>query len=356
MALFFKRFASLVLGLALTTQLAVAWSFSDLLSIFCCRKQKSQQTVPLTSVVSEPQSQSKDSAHIKEASKEAKTVEKQSSVDLSKSPLVIILNGTSSAGKSSITKQMLAMLGKNWEAISIDDYITDEFFRRYPQALLSNANVEGICLKIFQSSGVGNFLMNGNVLAAMADYVHHCCSEGKNIIVDVVLYEKNYTSFLNALRDCNVRHCIVYCPLPELVRRVSVRNERASCKDATILEKMERRDLARAVRRFGTLYTYGATHSIDRLTDTDREAVLSLVQKDYADSSLTSEGKQSFEQFYAEFEKNIGSNRAGYTIQPVLPYDFIVNSGLYNQYECACRIVDYIASQQDHVNNVALVC
>lgn len=117
---------------------------------------------------------------------------------------VILLNGTSSSGKSSIATELLDVLEDVWYHVPIDA------FHRM------RSRVDGTFLPVFQRTVLGYH----RAIAGMA-------AAGNNVVADYVLGERwRLTDCLEVLKNTPVLFVGVRCSLPELERREAERGNR----------------------------------------------------------------------------------------------------------------------------------
>jgi chloramphenicol 3-O phosphotransferase len=128
---------------------------------------------------------------------------------------VILLNGTSSSGKTALAKALQRKLAEPYMHVSIDG-----FFHLYPKRLLHPRNRE-------EAQVVAGLLPA--VASGMHGSVAALASAGNNVIVDHVLQEQGW------LRECverwsglEVLFVGVMCPLEVLEKREKKRRDRSS--------------------------------------------------------------------------------------------------------------------------------
>jgi chloramphenicol 3-O phosphotransferase len=120
---------------------------------------------------------------------------------------VILLNGTSSAGKSSIAKELLDLLEDVWYHVKID-----AFRRMLPHRDWTDETY----LPVLQRTVLGFHRAVAGMTAA-----------GNNVVADYVLGERwRLADCLDVLKDVPVLLVGVRCSLPELERRETERGNR----------------------------------------------------------------------------------------------------------------------------------
>jgi chloramphenicol 3-O phosphotransferase len=126
---------------------------------------------------------------------------------------IIILDGTTTAGKSNIAQHLTTLFGGSYEQISIDDFHTPVFAEQKKLKL----SAKEFLIRIRQASD------------AMYDKIIDLAAIGKVVIVDVILSghggEKDVSYALKKLNNFNVTLVLVYCPLVMVVERIKRRND-----------------------------------------------------------------------------------------------------------------------------------
>lgn len=117
---------------------------------------------------------------------------------------IVLLNGTSSAGKSSLAEVMVKESKTKYEVISFDE------FRRSYEA---NHRLTRWGFKEY----------NG-VMVSLYRHVKEQSEAGKNVIVDTVEFDRYYDKYCDILNCSNVIKAIVYCPPQDILKRIDRRN------------------------------------------------------------------------------------------------------------------------------------
>lgn len=117
---------------------------------------------------------------------------------------IIILNGTSSSGKTTLARELQSQYSAAYLLCSLD-----AFWDMTPYKIPAGSN---------------NF---PKMKLAMAKSVRALAETGHNVIVDIVFYgQKTYQEFSNILADFSVSFIKVDCPLYELEERELARGDR----------------------------------------------------------------------------------------------------------------------------------
>ena len=138
---------------------------------------------------------------------------------------IIVLNGTSSSGKSSIAKELQAVLSEPYLHLGIDTFIAmlpSRYFGEQPPADEGFWLVKGQSETHIRTGPVGHRLVRGmyRSLAVLA-------ATGNNLIVDhVVLDRQGLADLVEAVGEFPVLFVGVRCPLEVLIQRERGRTDR----------------------------------------------------------------------------------------------------------------------------------
>jgi chloramphenicol 3-O phosphotransferase len=135
---------------------------------------------------------------------------------------VILLNGTSSSGKSSIAEQLLDTLPEPYFHLPADAFNSMRSRRR--TAELDEAELAAVL---------------GRTRAGFHRAVAAMASAGNNVVADLVLSERwRLVDCLAVLADCEVVFVGVRCPPEELARREAARGDREAGQAARQLAQV----------------------------------------------------------------------------------------------------------------------
>lgn len=178
-------------------------------------------------------------------------------------PWVILLNGTSSAGKSTITKEFVKEYPELKPVIiKFDDLLEEALFKEMQQKIqqlgINATTREEMQNKLSSSKRAECYQAVADQQRAikkkMRDGVVASLKQGKNVIIDTVIGDDDYENTkewfetLNTLSNTFPVFCaLVYCPLKLLVSRVVSRNSMNTLK--------EQRNLQNVIELFGSMYT-----------------------------------------------------------------------------------------------------
>lgn len=236
---------------------------------------------------------------------------------------VVILNGTSTAGKSMLTKDMMKILGKSYEKVSIDDFFPEIFIEQ----------------KVLKSPEEEFLKRLDQKIILMYDKVKKIAQSGKNVIVDTVLSalrgaESEKLSF-QLLEELNTTLVLAYCPLTTLAERVKQRNKKA------FLENKEE-----GLRVFVDVVNF---HHIYKVQESDKEICIDTLSFKDLEQVYKTTNNTPYEaakrsntvkhQLLSYFCLDINDS---VNITPKLSYDYIVDTSKYDSQKCAQLICEYL--------------
>lgn len=134
--------------------------------------------------------------------------------------LIVFLNGTSSSGKTSISKELLKISNHDFSYLSVDDFskgITNSFVEMFPKF---NEEIE-------ENQNKANEILTTPLVNLFHATIKYFALTGKRVIVDSVIESKYWMNeCLELMGDLNVVFVGVQCPLDELERRELARGDR----------------------------------------------------------------------------------------------------------------------------------
>ncbi len=233
-----------------------------------------------------------------------------------KAGMIILLNGTSSAGKTTLT-QALNAIYENYEVAHIDNYT-----RRHNQGS-------------FKTKCHGFYTEIKDVALA-----------GQNIIVDTVLYHDHYAAYDDLLTNRDQKNkpiklikILVYCSIDSIVDHVRKRNE--------LSNSLDHRTVHQALIGFLSLYTIkNAKHSTMIDTIDSLQAKIALKK---AMSTIHPQAHKYLKRLAKINQKvmhQFNLNKVNkVTIYPQHSWDLIVNTSNQTPEQLAQQIADFIQSK-----------
>ncbi len=252
---------------------------------------------------------------------------------------IIFLNGTSSAGKSSITRELQSILGRSFVVVSTDTFLMDALVEEaYSRGLLKRSDPKPRTAKEIKklinalpkkqaSVMYGDFkqivIANNH---AMYAHVAHLACQGWHVIIDhVMTFDDDIKDCLQTLGAFDVFFVLAHCPLGELVRRVYQRN---SSQD-----KAEKRTLDSVLGHYAQVHCPGSKDDFLEIISYEQMSYyIDLVRSSFPTVKLFSEFKE-FVIRYLELDQ------CKYVyLCPSLAYDYVINTGNKNPHTCAQSI------------------
>lgn len=231
---------------------------------------------------------------------------------------IVVLNGTSSAGKSALANELNLLYGDTCRVIKIDDF--EEFY------VIKNP--------LIAFSGPKEYFTPERLEKRWRDfytYAKRLAVSGFHVIVDTILFDEKYT---NILGDDQVHMVLVYCPLETIIERVEQRSK----------NELERRTVAQAVGQFSEIYKIQESVTepvVDHVLTSHMQTALDIAIKELgATEKVPREFIIKFKQDFTEQFKLKTLNRIILTIKK--PWDLIVNSGSHSPRDLALIISDYL--------------
>lgn len=151
---------------------------------------------------------------------------------------LLLLDGTSSAGKTSISSRLVTKFSKQFEPIGIDDFITEVFELRKKHQLSERHFI---------------YLCNNNV-ASMYSLIAQKVLAGHNIICDTTLTclgdAQSTDRWFKYIKDLIGFLVLVYCPINLLAERIALRNEEAIAQGTPENSRL----ITVALHQFGVMF------------------------------------------------------------------------------------------------------
>jgi len=259
---------------------------------------------------------------------------------------IIFLNGTTTAGKSSIVQHLEKLLkaqSLSVEILSIDTFVIPKvqwllFKNRISPANIFVANED--LLQYSDMKRIKKESMKELCAAAVIAY-----KQNNIVIIDAPIYESKQVNFYNKafenLGISNISKVLVYCPITTLVKRVIERNQKSSM--------IEQRSIAQALDQFRYFYQSHRYNPIDQLSREEFDAMWQEAETQHIATQETIPGflkgiqnaicPYSFGVIKSLMLDGLFFNADGIaSIKPIIAHDFIVNTGQYDSAVCAQMI------------------
>ncbi|MEO8426799.1 MAG: hypothetical protein ABI651_06780 [Verrucomicrobiota bacterium] len=208
---------------------------------------------------------------------------------------IVLFNGTSSAGKSSLAEATVLESRTKFEVMSRDGY-----WPPYQEELRA-AQLKGEKLDLYP--------------LALYRYAKEESELGKNIILDTVEFDQDYDKFCAVLDCAKVTKVIIYCPLQGLLKRIEKRNNAGVPSN--------RRPVLLPFRQFLEMYKPQSSTKelvVDKTTT-------SVMRVALVEAGKKAENSKQYEALYQEYVKAFRID----TDQPVIivpkgKYDLVLNT------------------------------
>ena len=287
---------------------------------------------------------------------------------------VILIAGTSSAGKSSIITELEKLVGNGYRVIKIDDFNTGKILEKKAKAWGWNDKTQTlndfmdayVLNKTGSYMGVETELSSGPLhdihkeifdatYKAFFEYANQEAQKG-NIIIDTVFdFADNYDQFSKIMGDNKIIKVLVYCPLDIIEERVEKRNLSGKPE--------EQRTAFQAFIQFPAIYKLQESPNdpiVDRLSSgrmlgSVKKAVddfIKQLEERKIENDSTAAKSQvalgNIRQFYADFVQRFKLNELNeIMIVPIHHYDLIMNSATQQATANAREIMNYLQGNKN---------
>jgi chloramphenicol 3-O-phosphotransferase len=227
---------------------------------------------------------------------------------------IVLFNGTSSAGKSSLAEVMVAESSAKYEVVSFDD-----FYHSY-RAKKRVSRLSGEQYQEF--------------LVSLYRHAKNQSDRGTNVIIDTVEFDHAYEKYCGILDCSNVVKVIVYCPLQDILKRV----ERRNASDTP----NSRRPVLLAFQQFLEMY---------KPQSSTGELVVEKTRTTVIRAALVEAGKQAgnprqYDALYSQYVRAYGIDKdREIVLVPKGKYDLVLHTRANTKKENVRRLEDYIRSR-----------
>jgi hypothetical protein len=233
---------------------------------------------------------------------------------------IVLLNGTSAVGKTSIVRELQKIYGDSYIALLGDEFL-DTYSVTYPKP-------ESMSDDAYQVQ----------ILSALCTRAKQLSLEGKNVFIELVQFDENYDHYCSILECEKVVKILVYCPLDIVVDRLAERNKTT---DRTV-------ELLTPLQLFTAIYKLQEFDSeliVDRIQTTRMKYALQAAAQEINMLMQEAGVQASFEQdpFYKDFIKRFRlDDNKEVTLVPIRHWNLVVNSGTHTPEENAQWIAEYL--------------
>ena len=246
---------------------------------------------------------------------------------------IIILSGTSSAGKSSVVKELQKVYHDEFQVLTIDD-----FMRSHPDIeAYSNASNDDEEDEIFDR--------------IVTDFYHHIKQMsrlGNKILIDTVQCLKSeWMKSQDILGSEHVIQILDYCTLPVIISHVKKRNKSG--------EPLEKRSIRQAFDQFYDLYKLQESSDdqvVDSMYASSMKHALQQVDKERKQFDIESPDSidkraQRWQKFSHDFIEQFKLDEMKkINIACKYQYDFIVDTGIDSPQVAAHKIADFLETKE----------
>lgn len=249
---------------------------------------------------------------------------------------IILLNGTSCAGKSSTAKELKNLLGTSSIIMSIDDYMRTNLQQKATQlgCTLGTGKWKSwwedlqIILQHLPEQEKEDYF-NNCLRRFYIDIKNHAL-DSKQVIVDMVLEDTD--DFFEIVENIFIFKVLIYAPLSTILKHLHIRNQAANIHELRVF--------ASALRQYSVLYRAplsGDEIMLDTLRFADLETYCHYLHHEgYWDAPKIQWLMNRYKAcFFTNEDMNLVPKAK---ISPVLDYDLIVYSGRHTPGQCAQEI------------------
>lgn len=265
---------------------------------------------------------------------------------LDKKNTVIVLNGTSSAGKSSIAHALQnAFYPEKIEVLSIDT-VFYEVARKYIEEqgydVDPNKNFTELCASLPETFEIDGDRLLPRAETELFERVKKYAQTDNYVIVDAVINNaKEAEKWTQVLETLSVYHILVYCAPNKLLERLMQRNH------SNIVE--EHRGLAQPFEQFFDMYRVQKQEAlpIDEINVLELDDLIqnNIVKKEpMMQAEDQTEAQRALEVYKKKF-LNTDAETIKIVPEDFIVFDCVVNSSILSSQECAQQIIEKLNLQ-----------
>src|SRR3954470_18438019 len=224
---------------------------------------------------------------------------------------IVLLNGTSSAGKSSLAESMIRDCKQKYEVVSFDDFY-HSYLKKHGLAGFNREQYDDFLLSLYR-------------------HVKAQSEAGQNVIIDTVEFELAYDKYCEILDCSKVIKVIVYCPLDHILKRIDRRNNTGDASG--------RRPVLLSFQQFLQMYQRQAS---------PEELVVERTSTGRLRAGLVEAGKKAgnprqYAFLYQQYVKTFGIDKdQELVIVPRRKYDLVINTRASSKKENVRTLENYI--------------
>lgn len=260
---------------------------------------------------------------------------------------IIVLNGTTTAGKSTIAAKIKERLeGQSFsvEVLAIDTFMVPKVQWALGINRLNPLNCFVPNIDIITSSEIEAMGKESQLELCIA--VRAACGQGKIVIIDAPIYRPDQVDFYKkSLADFKSTWALVYRSLPSLVNGIIGRNQKSGLS--------ERRSLLQGLYQFSCMYRGNTETALDSLSQESLHSICDTAQEQHAiEQDHTFDFLKSVQKAICPFSfddirQSLSSNlllndNVATEICPVVQHDCIINTEFYDSDACAKAIIDFV--------------
>lgn len=260
---------------------------------------------------------------------------------------VIVLNGTTTAGKSTIAakiKERLEAQSLSVEVLAIDTFMVPKVQLALGINRLNPLNCFVPNIDIITASEIEAMGKESQVELCTA--ARAACGQGKIVIIDAPIYRPDQVDFYKkSLTGFKTTWALVYRPLPSLVDGIISRNQKSGLSD--------RRSLLQGLYQFSCMYHGYVGITLDSLSQESLYSICDKAEKEHAIvQDHTFDFLKSVQKAICPFsfddirqsllDKLLLNNGVTTEICSVVQHDCIVNTAIFDSNVCAQTIIDFV--------------
>lgn len=259
---------------------------------------------------------------------------------------IVLVNGISSAGKTTIVQELLA-LQPHLFVLRIDDWFPAQIAAK-AQSLGWQQGDSGaweyITQQLTRTTGKHYFdiELRKEIFGTAYSFFEQAkeYSQSKPVVIDTVLeFEEEYVGFFDFFKHENFKKVLVYCPLPLMVERAASRS--------LMPDQSHQHSIFKSLQQFYAMYKiHDSVHDValDTCRAEEMQELLNAVTHALIEHNTNESWHKKVIDFKHAFSAQFGLHTYGQmVIAPKHSYDLIINSGTQTPLLLAQRIAPLLA-------------